>query len=174
MAHYTAELIFKSYMPKTLVKGMLFLIQRNKEMVLYQMQHVPLDMDAYVQLNGYPVEPYIIERGNPNLNEGFILAQPHQIGWWDAGEHTDKLYDITDKEYNLILENGGYVDVEIEDELDEATERPIPILYEGKVCLSASVEEFLDEEYVEEYEGDEDEETDYIFDDDEEWNMGED
>lgn len=170
MAHYTADLIFKSYMPKTLVKGMLFLVQRNGQMVLYEMNHVPHDMEAYVQLNGYPLEPYIIERGNPNLNEGFILAQPHQIGWWDEGDHTDELYDITIKEYNNILENGGYVDVEIEDELDEATGRPIPVIYEGKVCLSYPIEEFIDEEYEEE----EDfgaEESDLYFFDDEEYNQ---
>lgn len=140
MFTFTGKLIFKSYMPKKLEKGMLFLVRQHKEMVIFQMQHVPLDMESYVQLNGYPVEPYIIYPGNPNIaDDGFIIAHPHQIGWWDAGEHTDDLYDITAKEINEILDNDGWVDVEVEEE-DDIEGLPIPILLQDKVILSHQLE----------------------------------
>lgn len=143
---YTGRLIFKSYKPLKLEKGMYFLVRQNKEMVIFQMNHVPLDMEAYIQLNGYPVDPYIIHQGNPNLDEDYILAYPHQIGWWDAGEQTDDLYDITAKEINQILDNDGWVDVEVEEDGDEQG-YPIPLLLEDKVILSHHIpEEYYDEE----------------------------
>ena len=161
---FTAKLIFKSYMPKKLEKGMLFLVNRKKEMVIYQMNAVPLDMEAYVQLNGYPVEPYIVHPGNPNIaDDGFVIAHPHQIGWWDVGEESDELYDITEKEYNQILENDGWVDVEVEEGEDEYG-KPIPVLLQGLVVLSHTTDD--EEEYEEE------DEYDYFFDDDDEYHPG--
>lgn len=156
MFAYTGRLIFKSYMPKRLEKGMYFLVRQHKEMVIFQMNVVPLDMEAYVQLNGYPVEPYIIHQGNPNLDEDYIIAYPHQIGWWDEGEHSDELYDITAKEINQILDNDCWVDVEVEEE-DDLYGHPIPVFIQDKVILNHHVPEEYDDE----------DNDDYFFDDDE-------
>ena len=154
----TGKLVFKSYKPLKLEKGMYFLKRNNEEISLMQLDSVPFDEEEYINMNGYPVDLYIIHQGNPNLNDGYVIAEPHQIGWWDAGEFTDELYDITLKEINDIIENyDGNVDVEIEEEPDEQG-YPIPTLAEGKVILSIS-----DEEY------DEDDEQEYFFDDDEEY-----
>jgi hypothetical protein len=113
--------------------------------------------DEYIQQYGYPVEPYIIQPGNPNIaDDGFVIVPPHKIGWWDEGEDSDHLYTITTKEINNIIDlYDGWVDVEIEEEFDEA-DRPIPIKMEGLCILS----------YSDEYEESDDE---YFFDDDEEY-----
>ena len=153
---YTGRLIFKSYMPKKLEKGMLFLVRQHKEMVIFQMNHVPLDMEAYIQLNGYPVDPYIIHQGNPNLDEDYILVYPHQIGWWDVGEESDELYDITAKEINQIIDNDCWVDVEVEEE-DDLYGHPIPVFLQDKVILSHPI---LD---------DDDDNDEYLFEADEEY-----
>ena len=152
----TGKLVFKSYKPIKLEKGMYFLIRIKDEMVISQLVNVPMNLEEYIQQYGYPVEPYIIYPGNPNIaDDGFVIAQPHQIGWWDAGEETDELYTITPKEINNIIDlYDGWVDVEIEEEFDSSG-RPIPIVAEGLYILS----------YSDEVEDDDDDE--YFFEDDE-------
>lgn len=157
----TAKLVFKSYKPLKLEKGMLFLARKNNGYTVYEMEYVPFDIDDYVQLNGYPVEPYIISDANPNISsEEYVIVHPENIGWWDEGEHTDDLRDITVKDYNYILQEfDGYVDVEVgetDEEYEELDDVQI-MLYNDKVVLSAPQEE---------YEEDDDEDT-YFFDDDE-------
>ena len=153
--HYTCKLSFKSYMPKRLEKGMYFLIRRKDEMEVIQLEHVPLNEEEFLQDNGYPVELVLVDPGNPNLNDGFVIAQEDEIGWWDDGEHTDELRDITIKEINNIIQfNDGWVDIEI-DEDDADDDILSPILYSDKVVLS----------YTEQENEDDDEE--YFFDADE-------
>lgn len=154
--HITGKLIFKSYKPLRLERGMLFLVRQNKDMIIYQLTVMPIDVDAYLQLNGYPVDPYIILEGNKNLDEDYIIAYPHQIGWWDVGEQSDELYDITSKEINQIIKNDCAVDVEIEDELD-LRGFPIPLFIQDKAILSHPLEE------------EDDDDVEYFFDDDEEY-----
>ena len=85
----TGRLVFKSYKPLRLEKGMFFLVRQANEMVITQLGQVPFNEDEYIQQNGYPVEPYVIMEGNPNLNDGYVLLQPHEIGWWDVGEESE-------------------------------------------------------------------------------------
>lgn len=158
---YTGKLTFKSYVPLKLEKGMLFLSRRsNGEYTVFEMTYIPLNMEEYVQLNGYPVEPYIINAGNPNmLSQEYVIATPEQIGWWDEGEHTDELRTFTVEDMKFILEEcDGWVDVEIEEEFDE-DDKPIVILAEEKVILSSPITEESDD--------DEDEEYEFFFEDDE-------
>ncbi len=133
--YHIAKLVLKSYMPKRLEKGMLFLVRQNKQMVIYQMNVVPIDMDAYVQLNGYPVEPFIIREGNPNLNDMTILATPEEIAWWDEGDHSDEYRDLSTVELNFLIEyQDSLVEILISDE-DFDNNKIIPVKYEGKVVI---------------------------------------
>jgi len=136
MTHQTVELVLKSYMPKQLEIGMWFIIKINpgtrKEYTeIWALDKIPQEsMEEFIVKNGAPVEPYLIY-------DEQVIAEPHEIGWWDEGEHTDELRDIELKDVNFILEEwDGEVDVEI-DEWDYAHEDAInPILYAGKVTMS--------------------------------------
>lgn len=165
-----AKLILQSYKPLKLEKGMWFLGMQHKEVVVYEMNYIPYNMEEYVSLNGYPVEPYIYLEGNPNVpDETSLMAEPHQIGWFDEDEESDEMHDITLKEINNILENGGYCELEVEHENlddDEADDyiRVVPTLLEGKVTIRYEDPyddegRFDDEE--DEYYTDEDEDDDW-------------
>lgn len=109
-----AELIAKSYKPIRLEPGMLFINKlhhgtRKEEIELFALDRVPQDEEAFIQQNGYPVQLYIID------DEENVLAYPDQIAWWDEGEHSDDLSDITLKEINNIINNyGGTVDIDVD------------------------------------------------------------
>lgn len=142
-----AQMVFKSYAPLKLEKGMLFLISEGRDFQIRQLDFIPQDQDEYLKINGYPVEPYIIEMGNPNLKEEVVLATPEQIGWFDEGEWSDELCDIEIKHYNRILEGyDGWVLIEMmetEDDEDELT----PVIYNNKVTIAyADLEDEYDEE----------------------------
>jgi len=142
---YEGRLIFKSYKPLRLEKGMYFLVRQNKEMVIIQLDHMPMNDDDILGDYGYPVDPYIIHQGNPNLDEDYILVYPNQIGWWDEGEHSDDLYDISVKEINQILNNDCRVDVEVEEEEDDMYGHPIPVFIQDKAILSHPQDDDEDE-----------------------------
>ena len=164
-----AKLILQSYKPLQLEKGMWFLGMQHKEMVVYEMNYIPYNMEEYVSLNGYPVEPYLYLEGNPNVpDETSLMAEPEQRGWFDEDEESDEMHDITLKEINNILENGGYCDIEVEEEHlddDEASDyiKIVPVLLEGKVTIR------YENPYIDD-EGRFDDEEDYINeDDDDDW-----
>lgn len=152
----TGKLVFKSYKPLKLERGMYFLIRGKSEMTIMQLDYNPMNDDDYIGEYGYPVEPFIIQPGNPNIaDDGFVIAHPHRIGWFDEGEHSDELYSITTKEINNIIDNyDGWVDVEIEEEFNSSG-KPIPIKMEGLYVLS--------------YADETDDNEEYFFDDDEEY-----
>ena len=59
-----------------------------------------------------------------------LLASHDEIGWWDDGEHTDELRDITLDDINYLLrEFDGYIDIEYDE--DEEI-----VLIEDKVVLA--------------------------------------
>lgn len=142
----TAQLVFKSYKPLKLEKGMLFLTHNGYEGKIHQLDVIPRDAEEYVQINGYPVEPYIVDEGNPNLNNGEILATPEQIGWFDEGEWSDEICDIEIKHYNTILQKyDGWIELDLD-------------AYEGKVIISYP--EDIDDEWEEDDDDDDDEPDD--------------
>lgn len=115
------KFILESYIPDKIVPGMWFLALQHKDVVLYEpgvfIDH-PEKYEVFVQLNGYPVRPHIYIEGDPNVPESSYLLVPHdKIGWFDEGGHTDEMHDITLKEINNILEDSGYCQVEIEEEV---------------------------------------------------------
>ena len=142
-----AQMVFKSYAPLKLEKGMLFLILEGRDFQLRQLDFIPQDEQEYLRINGYPVEPYIMEMGNPNLKEQVVLATPEQIGWFDEGEWSDELCDIELKHFNRILERYyGWILIEMmetEEDEDELT----PVIYNNKVTIAyADLEDEDDED----------------------------
>jgi len=132
-----AKLLFRSYMPKQLEKGMWFL-SRKQEVVygnlysylqIYELKDIPRDTDSFLEINGAPVELYIVaQMTNPDSTE-IILAEPHEIGWLDEGNWSDELTEINIEIVNYILAEWGG-DVIIEADEDENI-----IIYEQKCTI---------------------------------------
>lgn len=123
-----AKLVPKSYKPLQLEKGMFFSTIKDSTIQIHELTYIPRDIDIYLELNGYPIELYIVYEGNSNLKEFEILASPEQIGWFDEGNDSDELSDITIKQINNIFSNyEGYLAIEID--IDS------PTLYDDKVTI---------------------------------------
>ena len=135
-----AEISLSSYLPPELEVGMLFVNRISVGVMdpfieLFELEELPEDPDAFMSKHGCPVELAIIDES------GNLLASHDEIGWWDDGEHTDELRDITLDDINYLLrEFDGYIDIEYDE--DEGV-----IILEDKVVLSLSPafdEEFYD------------------------------
>ena len=138
------QLVFKNYKPLKLEKGMFFITEVMGINLIKQLDKVPLNEEEFIQLNGYPVEPYIIDIND--ITEGdeddAIVATPDQIGWFDEGDHSDELSDISLKNINQILEQfDGWVDLEMTEAEDNEF---IPLLYNNKVTIRL-VEDYDDD-----------------------------
>lgn len=133
---YPAEIVLSSYLPPELEVGMLFTNRISVGVIepfieLFELEEIPEDPDAFMAKHGVPVELAIIDE------DGDLLASHDEIGWWDEGELTDELRDITLDDINYILrELDGYVDIQIEDEEDFFV-----VFIEDKVVLSIAPEE---------------------------------
>ena len=166
-----AKLVFKSYMPLQLEKGMWF-ASKQKDLVygkvyeylqLHELTHIPQDMESYIAINGAPVEPYIVQpMQNPDEPEQ-ILATPDQIGWWDEGDTSDDLEDITVQIINSYIygEDGdnGAIALEVFDSEDEEGIHRNVVFFHNKVTIRhvTFVDEFDDDEDDEDWEDDWDE-----------------
>lgn len=150
--HAIARLKFRNYKPLVIDKDMLFHTHNYEgASVIYQVGYVPpTEQETFIQLNGYPVEPYI------ELDGEIVAEGQEMIGWFDVGEHSDELSDITLRQMNTIVQNyDGWMllEVEVFDVIeDESLEEILPITIEGKVVISYSPDEFDDEEEPE-YDG---------------------
>jgi hypothetical protein len=135
---YPAEIALKSYLPLELEEGMLFVNRIFLGVIepyveLWQLEEIPEDMDEFMAKHGAPVELLIVDE------DGDVLATDEEIGWWDEGEDTDELRDITLDDINLVLRAWeGYLAIEI----DEETETPV--IMEDKVVLSLDQEDIND------------------------------
>jgi hypothetical protein len=147
----TAKLVFESYIPDTLTKGMWFK-QRIKDVIygrIYEYDRIfqasapsqsQEEFDSFVQLHGYPVRPKIVSiTANPD-DKAVILATEHQIGWWDEDPNSDEMRDIELKDINTILSDyDSEIEIEIDDQYITSLEDDeiiVPILYMDKVTLS--------------------------------------
>ena len=134
--HFTVELVLKSYMPKQLEPGMWFITKlnpgtRKEYSEIWALDKFPREsLEEFIAKNGAPVEPYLIY-------DEQVLAEPHEIGWWDDGPDFDELRDIDLKDVNgIINEFDGFVDLEI-DEWDFAHEDEVnPIIYADKITIT--------------------------------------
>jgi hypothetical protein len=104
-----------------------------------ELTEIPANQEEFISVNGYPVEMFVIDPGNPNIFNGTIIATPEQIGWFDEGDHSDELSDISVKNINDIIQyDGGYVDVEMTQDEDGEY---IPLFYQGKITIRMVQEE---------------------------------
>jgi hypothetical protein len=95
---------------------------------------------------GYPVEPYIVDIGDPKKDEvEEIVAEPHQIGWWDEGEEFEDLFSVDVRHFNtILLDYDGWVDIAMEDDEEGNI---FPSLINGKITLRYVVPE-EEEEWI--------------------------
>lgn len=155
-----AKLVFQSYLPEKITKGMLFLrkvsMLKLRTMIEYyqvfELKEIPRDMESFILTNGYPVKPHIYSiTSNPDANAD-ILALPDTIGWWDdepdAEYEEDEeglLRDIEVKDFNYILENyDGSIDIHVDDKLFHEHDIAQAVLYIDKVTLSIPSEKSPD------------------------------
>jgi hypothetical protein len=135
---YPAEIALKSYLPPELEVGMLFINRISVGVVepfveLFELEELPEDPDSFMSRHGVPVELAIVDES------GNLLASHDEIGWWDEGEDTDELRDITLDDINYLLrEFDGYIDIDGDE--DEGV-----TLIEDKVVLSLVPDEELDD-----------------------------
>lgn len=173
-----AKLVFKSYMPKQLEKGMWF-VSKQKDVVygriyeylqLHELTHTPQDMESYIAFNGAPVEPYIVMPTQNKDDKEEILATPDQIGWWDQGDTADDLEDLTVQIINAYIygEDGenGDIALEVFDSEDEEGIHRNVVFFHDKVTIRHV--SFVDEHEYEDDEDDEDYPTEHP-DDYEDW-----
>jgi hypothetical protein len=135
---FSAEISLSSYLPDELEEGMLFINRISVGVIepyieLFELEEIPEDPDAFMSKHGAPVDLLIID------DEGRIIASHDQIGWWDEGEGTDELRDVTLDDINLVLRAWeGYLAIEIDEETED------PLIMEGKVVLSLDQEDIND------------------------------
>ena len=155
-----AELVLKSYKPVKLEPGMWFIQKfqtatRWEHSEVFELLQLPKNEEEFIEKNGYPVEPYIID------SDDNVLAEPDEIGWWDEGEETDEYRDITLRDINFILNEFdgeiaidvdymGY-DPDIDDDGQEIIypeDKLVPIIYADKVVLAMPSEEWYEDDYL--------------------------
>jgi hypothetical protein len=135
---YPAEIALKSYLPPELEVGMLFINRISVGVIdpfieLFELEELPENPDTFMSRHGVPVELAIVDES------GNLLASHDEIGWWDEGEYTDELRDITLDDINYLLrEFDGYIDIDGDE--DEGV-----TLIEDKVVLSLVPDEELDD-----------------------------
>jgi hypothetical protein len=170
-----AKLVFKSYMPLKLEKGMWFKKDHSDVLLgnvynyftIYELKDIPNDMYHYMSMNGAPVEPYIVQPTQNRDDKEEILATPEQIGWWDQGDTSDDLEDITVEIINAYVygEDGddGYIALEVFDSEDEEGIHRNVVFFHNKVTIRHVT--FVDEHEYDDDDDDEDWEDDLDEDD---------
>jgi len=135
MYHYECELVLKSYMPKQLEKGMLFVEASEEGIKLFELESIPRDEETFIIENGAPMELYIIDGDD-------IVVEPHEIGWMDDGDDVDELRPISLEDINYILnEYDGWIELEIIEEHFDEEEMVIPNMYDQKVVIRLLTED---------------------------------
>lgn len=128
-----AQLVFQHYIPNDEdYSNLMFLsLRRDGTPFIYNLTNLnKAGAEGHIEINGYPVKPWIIDQGDPNVPSEEILATPKQIGWFDEGEHSDELMDIELKHINTILdEHHGWVFIETHEDGE-------PTLFMDKVTIS--------------------------------------
>lgn len=136
MYYYEAELALRSYMPKRLEIGMLFADVTEEGTTLWELDKIPRNEEEFMIENGAPMEVYIIDEDDS------VIAEPHEIGWFDEGDDTDELRTITLDDINYILsEYDGWIEIEIIEDFFDEDEQVIPNMYEQKVVIKLLTEE---------------------------------
>lgn len=130
--YYTAvKLVYRHYQPGPLEKGMLFAVIANvndyEYLHLHELKAIPRDIEKYINENGFPVKPYLVQSidSNPDTPE-VVVAYPDQIDWVEYFNDEYKM-DVDMMNY-ISLNDHGYIAIYMGDDkaiLDE----------DGKVIL---------------------------------------
>jgi len=146
--YFQAQIVFKSYVPDGLKKGMWFIRTFNEEKEIFELNKVflyPEEEEEFIKFHGYPVKPFIVEEYMDGSIPA-ILATPDEIGWFDEGEDTDELRDVTLNDLNYIINyEGGFVLIDVDGETGE------PTLAEGKVIITVDWSVYADPEDYDDY-----------------------
>ena len=143
-----AKLVFQYYVPTEEQNEFMFFQKNTKgEPYVYILRGIR-DIEAFIDVNGYPVKPNILLEGNPNIdNSDAVLTTSDQIAWIDDGPDCDSLRDLEIKDMNEIIQDDDFnIMIEVDDETEEA------VLIQGKVCImrvdafDESIEEEDDDE----------------------------
>lgn len=132
--NYPCEIVLKSYIPSKLKEGMYFVNRISVGVIdpyiaLWQLEkNISIDIDEFMSLHGAPVNILVVDKNNN------ILATEENIGWWDVGEDSDELRDITLEDINLVLRDyDGQLFIEVE---ENNKIEVIITSYKDKVVLS--------------------------------------
>jgi len=139
-----AKLVFLNYIPEKFERNMRF---KNQAGEIYGFIYTTTPLEKLIEECGYPVAPYIMPiSANP---DEYVepLALPEQIGWWDEGPQSDELRDVTNDDFNDVLDLfDGVLQLEVSvDIAPNGTEFVTPVLYDGKVTIGIAVDEELDD-----------------------------
>jgi len=142
--YFQAQIVFKSYVPDGLKKGMWFIRTILEEKELFELDQTflsPKEEEEFIAFNGYPVKPFIVEEYVDGSSPA-ILATPDEIGWFDEGEDTDELRDVTIDDLNYIINyEQGFILIDVDGETGE------PTLAEGKVIITIDFSDAYPEDY---------------------------
>jgi hypothetical protein len=136
--YYSAQLVLTNYKPLHIEQGMWFknVVYPNTDREYTEIwiltKHIRTD-EELIRSYGYPIEIHVIANGE-------VLAYPHQIGWWDEGDCTDELRDITIRDINSILRNEGKIEIDISENAYKIGVIS-PTIEEGKVILRYPIED---------------------------------
>jgi hypothetical protein len=149
-----AKLVFQHYVPEDYSTLMFLIMRKNDIPGVYSIENLR-DPEKYIEINGFPVKPWVILEGNPNIPDSdMILATPEQIAWFDEGDHCDELCDIETKHINNILEHdNGYIFIEVDEDDDV-------VLFQDKVVLAYADD---DDDYEIDEDADNEPSDDQIF-----------
>jgi hypothetical protein len=135
MYYYECELVLKSYMPKTLEKGMLFIEASEEGIQLFELDSIPRNEEKFIIDNGSPVELFIVDGDD-------VIVEPHEIGFIDEGGDSGNLYPISIEEINYILnECDGWLELEIIEDFFDEDEQIVPNFVDEKVIIRIRTEE---------------------------------
>jgi hypothetical protein len=151
-----AKLIFQYFAPTEEQNEYMFYQKNTKgEPYVYSVKGIR-DIETFMEINGYPVKPFILQVGNPNIeNDDVVLTQQDQIAWIDDGPLSDVLRDLEIKDMNSIIQDDDYnIMIEVDDDTNEI------VLYQGK-CTIMRVGTFEEYEEYADWIGDDDEEEDW-------------
>jgi hypothetical protein len=136
MYSYEAELVLRSYLPEELEKGMLFANLINGVIILWELQNIPENKDKFMVEHGAPMELYIIDQN------GSIIAEPNEIGWFDEGEDCDELRDVSLEDINTIVRDyNGWLEIEIYEDFYDEDGSIIPNFAGQKVIIKFLTED---------------------------------
>lgn len=135
MYYYECELVFKSYMPKQLEIGMLFINVTENEKTLFELDSIPRDEEKFIIDNGAPMELHIVDGDD-------VLATYNEIGWMDDGDDVDELRELSIDDLNYIInECDGWIELEIIEEFFDEEDQIIPNFVQEKVIIRLLTEE---------------------------------